>query len=227
MNDKKKGFIVIIVLVILLFVSFGTIHIAETMDVIFVQEPRREYNINGLNTTINIDLAELQSISSDYTPFSEYANINKKYIGRYDKYTNVVIYVHNYDIERYRHDRNVEIAQINSELIKYSDKRSLQADIATPNDIKYNWNTYIFTNKERTNHDDLVVNLPKVSGAWVGAYTYKNDNDIDVVSIDILYQSVENDQWVICIEMPVKNYNSDKVMRIVNELTPPQKGSGV
>ena len=73
----------------------------------------------------------------------------------------------------------------------------------------------------------MTVNLPKASGAWVGAYTYKNDNDIDVVSIDILYQSVENDQWVICIEMPVKNYNSDKVMRIVNELTPPQKGSGV
>lgn len=224
--NNKKNFIVIIALIIFLTFVFGAIHVITMFDVALVQEPKREYQLSGLNTTFTVNLTELKPVSSDYTPFSEYANINKKYIGHYDKYTDIIIYMHNYDIERYKYDINMKMAK-STEFQRDIMEGNLRNNIATPNDIKYNWNTYIFTNKERTNHDDLTVNLPKVSGAWVGAYTYKNDNDIDVVSIDILYQSVENDQWVICIEMPVKNYNSDKVMRIVNELIPPQKGSGV
>ena len=62
---------------------------------------------------------------------------------------------------------------------------NLRNNIATPNDIRNNWNAYIWSNKQRTYHNELQVNIPKVSGAWVRAYTYKNDNDIDVVSIDI------------------------------------------
>ena len=134
--------------------------------------------------------------------------------------------MHNYDIERYKNDITMEMEK-STEFQRTIMEGNLRNNIATPNDIRNNWNAYIWSNKQRTYHNELQVNIPKVSGAWVRAYTYKNDNDIDVVSIDILYQSVENDQWVICIEMPVKNYNSDKVMRIVNELIPPQKGSGV
>ena len=45
-------------------------------DVALVQEPKREYQLSGLNTTFTVNLTELKPVSSDYTPFSEYANID-------------------------------------------------------------------------------------------------------------------------------------------------------
>ena len=82
--NNKKNFIVIIALIIFLTFVFGAIHVITMFDVALVQEPKREYQLSGLNTTFTVNLTELKPVSSDYTPFSEYANINKKYIGHYE-----------------------------------------------------------------------------------------------------------------------------------------------
>ena len=83
--NNKKNFIVIIALIIFLTFVFGAIHVITMFDVALVQEPKREYQLSGLNTTFTVNLTELKPVSSDYTPFSEYANINKKYRAFFDE----------------------------------------------------------------------------------------------------------------------------------------------
>ena len=67
--NNKKNFIVIIALIIFLTFVFGAIHVITMFDVALVQEPKREYQLNGLNTTFTVNLTELKPVSSDYTPF--------------------------------------------------------------------------------------------------------------------------------------------------------------